>query len=86
MEDILSSIKRIIAEENDTLPGRTKRPDRSLARRGDVDPAVRDDILELREAVAAAMPTLLLEAVRAVPLQEMGSRRTAHDRISAPDR
>ena len=58
MEDILSSIKRIIAEENDTLPGRTKRPDRSLARRGDVDPAVRDDILELREAVAAAMPTL----------------------------
>jgi len=56
MEDILSSIKRIIAEENDTLPGRTKRPDRSLARRGDGDPAVRDDILDLREAVAAAMP------------------------------
>ena len=58
MEDILSSIKRIIAEENDTLPGRTKRPDRSVARRGDGDPAVRDDILELREAVAAAMPSL----------------------------
>jgi cell pole-organizing protein PopZ len=58
MEDILSSIKRIIAEENDTLPGRTKRPERSVPRRGDVDPAVRDDILELREAVAAAMPTL----------------------------
>ena len=57
MEDILSSIKRIIAEENDTLPGRTKRPERSVARRSDVDPAVRDDILELREAVAAAMPT-----------------------------
>jgi cell pole-organizing protein PopZ len=58
MEDILSSIKRIIAEENDTLPGRTKRPERTVPRRGDVGPAVRDDILELREAVAAAMPTL----------------------------
>jgi cell pole-organizing protein PopZ len=58
MEDILSSIKRIIAEENDTLPGRTKRPERTVPRRADVDPAVRDDILELREAVAAAMPTL----------------------------
>lgn len=57
MEDILSSIKRIIAEENDTLPGRTKRPER-VTRRADGNPAVHDDILELREAVAAAMPTL----------------------------
>lgn len=56
MEDILSSIKRIIAEESDTLPGRTKRGDRAVPRRPEGDATVRDDILELREAVQAAMP------------------------------
>ncbi|MET3826922.1 MULTISPECIES: DUF2497 domain-containing protein [Sphingomonas] len=56
MEDILSSIKRIIAEESDTLPGRAKRSDRAVPRRPEGDATVRDDILELREAVQAAMP------------------------------
>ena len=84
MEDILSSIKRIIAEENDTLPGRTKRPDRSLARRGDVDPAVRDDILELREAVAAAMPTLPPVPPPTVSQPEPADGATAADQGSTP--
>ena len=84
MEDILSSIKRIIAEENDTLPGRTKRPDRSLARRGDVDPAVRDDILELREAVAAAMPTLPPVTPPTASQPEPADNVTAADPALAP--
>ncbi len=57
MEDILSSIKRIIAEENDAVPGRAKRPARALPPRSDArsdsraDPAPfdQDEILELSE-------------------------------------
>ncbi|WP_206365675.1 DUF2497 domain-containing protein [Sphingomonas sp. AAP5] len=50
MEDILSSIKRIIAEENDATPGRSKRPPRSLPPRSEAEP-FDHDILELSEPV-----------------------------------
>jgi uncharacterized protein len=50
MEDILSSIKRIIAEENDAAPGRAKRPPRQLPPRSDPEP-FDHDILELSEPV-----------------------------------
>ncbi|TPG55306.1 DUF2497 domain-containing protein [Sphingomonas glacialis] len=50
MEDILSSIKRIIAEENDATPGRSKRPPRQLPPRSDSEP-FDHDILELSEPV-----------------------------------
>lgn len=57
MEDILSSIKRIIAEESDT-PGRPKRTERPSSRRPDIDPVPRDDILELREPADGASPPI----------------------------
>ncbi len=49
MEDILSSIKRIIAEESDSTPGRTKRPERTVPRRSEPDAPEREEILELRD-------------------------------------
>ncbi|MEG3175627.1 DUF2497 domain-containing protein [Sphingomonas sp. RB3P16] len=49
MEDILSSIKRIIAEENDASPARAKRPARPLPSRSDAEPFGHDEILELSE-------------------------------------
>jgi cell pole-organizing protein PopZ len=49
MEDILSSIKRIIAEENDATPGRAKRPARQLPARSEPDSFGHDEILELNE-------------------------------------
>jgi cell pole-organizing protein PopZ len=49
MEDILSSIKRIIAEENDATPGRAKRPARQLPARSELDSFGHDEILELSE-------------------------------------
>lgn len=50
MEDILSSIKRIIAEENDASPARAKKPARP-APRPDPEPErfAHDEILELSE-------------------------------------
>ena len=47
MEEILSSIKRIIAEEGDAVPGRPRRPGRAMA------PAPRDDdeVLELSDPI-----------------------------------
>lgn len=51
MEDILSSIKRIIAEENDAMPGRGKRPARQLPARSEIDSFGHDEILELSEPV-----------------------------------
>ena len=53
MEDILSSIKRIIAEESDA-PGRAKRPARPLPARSDPAPFGRDEILELSEPAPEA--------------------------------
>jgi cell pole-organizing protein PopZ len=49
MEDILSSIKRIIAEENDATPGRAKRPARQLPARSEREAFGHDEILELSE-------------------------------------
>ena len=56
MEDILSSIKRIIAEENDSGPGRVKRPARALPPRSDPAPFGHDEILELSEPAPEAEP------------------------------
>lgn len=49
MEDILSSIKRIIAEENDAAPARAKRPARALPARSEPTPFSDDEILELSQ-------------------------------------
>ncbi|MDB5696696.1 MAG: hypothetical protein JWN21_2239 [Sphingomonas bacterium] len=62
MEEILSSIKRIIAEEGDGTPSRARRPARplptaiSLARSPDDDEADDDEILELSVPMPAARP------------------------------
>ena len=59
MEEILSSIKRIIAEEGDTMPGRSRRQPRPMPSAVDRDPAYLDgdadddEILELLEARVA---------------------------------
>lgn len=49
MEDILSSIKRIIAEENEAAPARGKRPSRALPARSEPAPFSDDEILELSQ-------------------------------------
>jgi uncharacterized protein len=55
MEEILSSIKRIIAEEGDSaISTRTRRPSRAPARL--VEPVDLDEILELDAPVAEALP------------------------------
>ncbi len=62
MEEILSSIKRIIAEEGDTAPGRARRPGRAMAPppRDDVtrDDLARDDdeVLELSDPIIERQP------------------------------
>ncbi|WP_404370340.1 DUF2497 domain-containing protein [Sphingomonas sp. MMS24-J45] len=89
MEDILSSIKRIIAEENDSGPGRVKRPARPLPSRSDPAPFGHEEILELSEpapepepepaappvqaAVAAAAP----QTPQPAPVESILSERTA---------
>lgn len=51
MEDILSSIKRIIAEESETQPGRVKRPVRPAPARAEPGGFADDEILELSDPV-----------------------------------
>jgi cell pole-organizing protein PopZ len=61
MEEILSSIKRIIAEEGDT-PGRSRRPSRTTTAPVDLDPAYLDgdhdddEILELSDPMPDRTP------------------------------
>lgn len=56
MEDILSSIKRIIAEENDSAPSRAKRSARPLPPRSE-PAAIRDEeILELSNPAPEPQP------------------------------
>jgi cell pole-organizing protein PopZ len=61
MEEILSSIKRIIAEEGDT-PGRSRRPSRTTTAPVDLDPAFLDgdhgddEILELSDPMPDRTP------------------------------
>lgn len=64
MEEILSSIKRIIAEEGDT-PGRSRRPSRATSAPVDLDPAYfdgdhdgDDEILELSDPMPDRTPRL----------------------------
>lgn len=81
MEDILSSIKRIIAEENDAGPARPRRPIRPLPR-AEPEPFGHDEILELsdpapREPEApVAVPAPTPVAAAPVP-QPILSPRTA---------
>lgn len=65
MEDILSSIKRIIAEENDASPARAKKPMR-LSPRPDPEPFGHDEILELSEP-APSEPEAPVQAAPAAP-------------------
>ena len=64
MEDILSSIKRIIAEEGETA-ARTKRAAARPAPRASAEPA--NEILELREAIAEPAPSPAAPVARIVP-------------------
>ncbi|MFA5988747.1 MAG: DUF2497 domain-containing protein [Sphingomonas sp.] len=75
MEDILSSIKRIIAEEGDDTPPppRAKRVSRVAPVRGSAEP----DVLELNEAIdrdgahdAAARPVSAVSSVHAIKAPE----------------
>lgn len=90
MEDILSSIKRIIAEENDAAPGRVKRPARALPPRSDPAPFGHDEILELSEPAPEAEPEHVSAAMAepapvaahrpapvAAPVEAILSERTA---------
>jgi cell pole-organizing protein PopZ len=60
MEEILSSIKRIIAEEGDTIPGRSRRPSRTMSAPVERDPVYpedemdEDEILELSDPMPMA--------------------------------
>lgn len=70
MEEILSSIKRIIAEEGDGVPAtRSRRPSPpprpAVTPRPDVD-----EVLELSEPVADELPEPRVEPVVAAPLVE----------------
>ncbi len=63
MEDILSSIKRIIAEEGDGAPGRGRRPSRGPSPRAEpvADPVPEDEdsddqVLELSDPMPIAKP------------------------------
>lgn len=59
MEDILSSIKRIIADENEGAARarrQSARPIPSEAPRQPTDEPVSEEVLELREAIASAVP------------------------------
>lgn len=81
MEDILSSIKRIIAEESDT-PGRAKRPERPVSRRPETEPAARDDILELREPAEETHPAVPLPP----PVPPRISDDSRQEEANAPSR
>ncbi|GGA48839.1 DUF2497 domain-containing protein [Sphingomonas psychrolutea] len=78
MEDILSSIKRIIAEENDAAPGRAKRPARTLPARSDPAPFGHDEILELSEPAPEPEPD------HPVPAQAEASIAVAPPPIAGP--
>lgn len=62
MEDILSSIKRIIAEENDA-PARAKRPAARPLPKPEPEPFGHDEILELSEHAPEPVPQPAREAV-----------------------
>ena len=71
MEEILSSIKRIIAEEGDATPGRPRRPMRA-APPAPPAPEETDEVLELRDPIVsepapAPTPPIAPEPVAAAP-------------------
>jgi cell pole-organizing protein PopZ len=71
MEDILSSIKRIIAEEGDGPVSRSRKPVRAASPVFDEDDE--DEILELRDAVSDPLPprpSAAAAAERAAPAPE----------------
>ena len=58
MEEILSSIKRIIAEEGETPPGRARRPGRAMAPppRDDLARDDDDEVLDLSDPIVERFP------------------------------
>ncbi|WP_375382295.1 DUF2497 domain-containing protein [uncultured Sphingomonas sp.] len=63
MEEILSSIKRIIAEEGEAVPGRGRRAGRAAP-----PPAVEDEVLELSDPMPQERP---VDAIRAEPMRSV---------------
>ena len=83
MEDILSSIKRIIAEEGDGAVSRAKRPVR-LATRADPQPFDHEEILELSEPAPRAVAEPEVRAPVAAPAP-MSSAPAAPVPVAVPD-
>ena len=79
MEDILSSIKRIIAEESDAAPARAKRPARPLSARSEPEPFGHDEILELSEPAPEVEPEPVARTAAPAPVaaDPLLSQRTA---------
>ena len=77
MEEILSSIKRIIAEDSDAAlsPPRVKRAVAAPAERAVEADALDDDVLELTDPVAIEVPPPLLKA-KPVPIAPIAEPAT----------
>ncbi|BCA57767.1 DUF2497 domain-containing protein [Sphingomonas sp. HMP6] len=84
MEDILSSIKRIIAEENDSAPGRVKRPARTLPPRSDPTPFGHDEILELSEPAPEAEPDYDAPAPAVAEVEPVAAAAPRRPVVAAP--
>jgi cell pole-organizing protein PopZ len=67
MEEILSSIKRIIAEEGDMTPGRTRRPSRVMPAPVDLDPASLDSDADDDEVLELSDPMPMVERAPRAP-------------------
>ncbi len=66
MEEILSSIKRIIAEEGDT-PGRSRRPSRTMSAPVDLDPPYLDDEMDDDEILELSDPMPMADRTPRTP-------------------
>ncbi len=66
MEEILSSIKRIIAEEGDT-PGRSRRPSRTISAPVDLDPPYLDDEMDDDEILELSDPMPMADRTPRTP-------------------
>ncbi|MGU3390467.1 DUF2497 domain-containing protein [Sphingomonas sp. M1A8_2b] len=67
MEEILSSIKRIIAEEGDTMPGRNRRPSRPMPSAAEREPAYLDGEIDDDEILELSDPIPMVDRTPRMP-------------------